>query len=139
MIRAVLDTNVVVSGIIKGNGPSGRILASLFQGRFVAVTAAELLDEAARALAYPRIRQKYRIGIKEAEEVVASLALLSDRIELSGVTWRASRDPEDDSFLACAVQGQADVVVTGDKDLLTLGTFQGIRILTAQAFLKLLK
>ena len=139
MIRAVLDTNVVVSGILKKESPPGRLLEALFEGRFVAVTAPPLLEELVRVLAYPRIRQKYRIREEESEAVVAALTLLADLVELPKVSWRASRDPDDDLFLVCALKGGAESLVTGDQDLLTLGSFRGIELVTADAFLKLLK
>lgn len=139
MIRAVLDTNVIVSGIIKGNGPPGRILAALFRSEFMAVNSSVLLEEMERVSTHPRIRQRYGITPEIAEAVVKSLTFLSDLVELTNVSWRTSRDPGDDLFLVCALEGNAEVVVTGDQDLLTLGAFRGVRLVTPQAFLKLLK
>ena len=139
MIRAVLDTNVIVSGILKGNSPPGRLLGALLNGRFQAVTSAGLLSEVTRVLAYPKIRERYRVHPEAAEAVVELLTLLSDQVEPQRVSWRASRDPKDDPFVACALQGDADYIVTGDQDLLTLKAFRGVQMVTAETFLKLLK
>ncbi len=139
MTRAVLDTNVIVSGILKKESPPGRLMEALFEGRFVAVTASALLEELVRVLVYPRIRQRYRIREEESEAVVAALTLLADLVELPKVSWKASRDPDDDPFLICALKGRAEYVVTGDQDLLTLSSFRGVELITPESFLKLLK
>lgn len=138
MIRAVLDTNVVISGIIKGGAAPGHILAALFEHRFIALTSRAILDEVARVLTYPRIADRYHVTQEAAEAILTSLALLSVLVEVPALSVRASRDPEDDRFLACALQGHADTLVTADKDLLELNPFQGIEIVTAGAFLRLL-
>lgn len=139
MIRAVLDTNVIVSGIIKGASPPGRGLESLFKQRFIAVTTSALLMEVARVLAYPRISRKYRVGEETADALMTSLVLLSDVVRVQKASVRMSRDPDDDRLLACAVQGKADYVVTGDEDLLDLRSFREIPILPPAAFLGVLE
>ena len=75
------------------------------------------------------------------EEITALLqALAQESLLVSGnVTVKASRDPEDDKFLAAAVEGKARYVVTGDKDLLDIKTYRGIRIIPPAAFLKILQ
>lgn len=139
MIRAVLDTNVIVSGVIKAEGPPGRVLAAWFEGRFTVVTAAPLLAEVARVPAYPKIARRYHLSRQAAEAVVATLTVLSDLVELQQVAWRVGRDPIDELFLVCAVQGRADYLVTGDHDLLMLKAFQGVEVISAEAFLRLLR
>jgi predicted nucleic acid-binding protein len=68
---------------------------------------------------------------KCATERVASLVEIIDVLQ----SIRESRDPKDDKFLEAAVNGRADVIVTGDKDLLDLNPFRGIAILTPAAYL----
>ena len=138
MIRAVLDTNVIVSGIIKGNSPPGRILEALFQRHFIPVTTEPILAEIARVLTYPKIRQRYHIGSEEVEHVLSALTLHSDFIHLPHFSWKLSRDPDDDLFVACAIEGGADYLVTGDQDLLTLKVFREIQLVTPETFLRLL-
>ena len=135
MTRAVLDTNVIVSGIIKGHSPPGRILAALFKGRFTSVTSAALLTEVSRVLAYPKIRNRYHLSQQASEAILNSLALLSDIVSVPH-TSRITRDPQDDPVLACAAEGQADFLVTGDSDILILKGFRGIRLVTPRDFLK---
>jgi predicted nucleic acid-binding protein len=62
--------------------------------------------------------------------------LLSDSIEVPAVSFKISRDPDDDLLLACAVQGYADYVVTGDRDLLDLKVVRDIPLITPEAFLR---
>jgi len=133
--RAVLDTNVIVSGIIKGDSPPGRILALLFKGRFTSVTSAPLMTEVSRVLDYPKIRNKYHVSPQVSENILVSLALLSEIVPTPTVP-RMSRDPEDDHLLACAAHGRANFIVTGDEDLLVLREFQGISVVAPGSFLK---
>ena len=137
MIRAVLDTNVIVSGIIKGHSPPGQILAALFKGRFTAVTSAHLLAEVSQVLTYPKIRDKYHLTSQSTEAILTSLALFSDVIPVPHVA-KLTRDPQDDLVLACAIHGNADFVVTGDSDILVLKEFRRIQLVTPQNFLRLL-
>ncbi len=67
------------------------------------------------------------------------LALLADVVEDSSLEERASDDPDDDKYLAAALAGRADVVVTGDKDLLGLEDYQGVRMLSPRQFLELVE
>ncbi len=136
MTRAVLDTNVIVSGIIKGGSPPGRILALLFKGRFTSVTSGPLMTtEVSRVLDYPKIRNKYHVSPQVSENILVSLALLSEIVPTPAIP-RMSRDPKDDHLLACAAHGRANFIVTGDKDLLVLEEFQGIPVVTPESFLK---
>jgi predicted nucleic acid-binding protein len=57
------------------------------------------------------------------------------RITVPGILSGVCRDPKDDFILECAVLGNADVIVTGDKDLLALGEYEGIRIVTPRQYL----
>jgi putative PIN family toxin of toxin-antitoxin system len=93
------------------------------------------LAETARALRYPKLRDQFGIREDEIQEILASLRsdafIVSGDVEISGV----SRDPDDDKYLTCAVEAQADCIVTGDKDLLSLGDYRGIAILRPAEFL----
>jgi putative PIN family toxin of toxin-antitoxin system len=99
------------------------------------VTAPGLLAELDRVLSYPK-QQRYYCG--EAHlRFVALVMALGDVVELPEVIPRISRDPDDDQVIVCAVAGQADVIVSGDDDLLPLERVGGIPILTAAQFLDL--
>jgi putative PIN family toxin of toxin-antitoxin system len=138
MVRVVFDTNVFVSAFIQPKSPSGRLLARLIQGdKFELVLSTAILDEVGRALRYPKVRKRIRLDDDDLDLRVAMLGILSTMVSVSGHTVTGvSRDPDDDAILAAAVEGCADYIVTGDHDLLAIGDYQGIRIVTPRAFLQ---
>lgn len=139
MLRAVVDTNTLVSGLISPLGAPARIVHHWQQGDFLLLTSPVLLDELRRVLEYPRIAD--RLGWSSAErrrflDHLTTLALLTPgTLRLPGAT----RDPQDDPVVACAVEGGADCIVSGDDDLLALRVYQGVRIVTPREFLALLE
>ena len=139
MVRAVLDANVLLSALIRPQGPPGRILRRLLEDRaFALVTSPTILAEVRRALDYPRVR-KYIVGSDEDLDLwVASLGLVAEPVEGS-LRLRVAEDPDDDKYIAAAVEGFAQFVITGDAYLLTLKGYEGIRIVTPRAFLGLLE
>lgn len=132
-MRAVVDTNVLVSALIRPQGGTGAVLRLLRESRFRLVLSEALLDELVDVLARPRLREKY--GIDDAA-VTILLRVLLLRGELVRPTEeiRLSRDPKDDMVLEAAVAGRANVVVTGDADLLDLERVEGVEILTPARF-----
>jgi hypothetical protein len=138
VIRAVLDTNVLVSYLLAHRPPISTLIDHhLGRDDFVLVTAPELLAELDRVLGYPKL-QRYCTE-EERLRFMALVMALGDVAELPEAIPRISRDPDDDQVLACAVAGEADVIVSGDDDLLALERVGGIPILTAAQFLDLLK
>jgi putative PIN family toxin of toxin-antitoxin system len=109
----------------------------LTEDNFVLVTAPELLAELDRVLAYPKLRQYYTE--EDRTRFVALVMALSEVVELPETLPRICRDPDDDRVIACAVVGEADVIVSGDDDLLNLQQVGDVPILTAAQFLDLLE
>ena len=138
-IRAVLDTNVIVSGLVADKGPSRYILDAWLEDRLVLVTSLYLVEELIHVLFYPRIAKRLNIEDGELTAVIAGLLskahVTAGRLHLQGVT----RDPKDDAVLACAIEGNAAYVVTGDEDLLTLSRYKGVQIITPRTCLELLE
>lgn len=132
MIRAVLDTNTIVSGVGWG-GPPGAVLDAALAGRFEMVTSPSLLDELRRVLSYPKLQAV----IGDADQLTELLALASVVINPTE-TVAVSRDPDDDRLIEAALAANADVIVTGDQDLLTLRSVDQTRILTPRRFLETL-
>lgn len=137
-MRAVLDTNVVISATLIRGGNEDRILRAWQRGAFELVFSPQILDELGRALSYERL-QKFQWMTER--EIIALLQMLAqESVLVSGrVTLKASRDPEDDKFLAAAIEGQARYVVSGDRDLLDVKAYRGIRIVRPAVFLKILR
>jgi putative PIN family toxin of toxin-antitoxin system len=129
--RVVLDTNVLISGLLSTTSTSARAVEDAIRsGQLLAST--DTLRELMTTLLSPKFD---RYVPRERRD--ALLLLLAPLIEIVEVVQRvqASRDPDDDKFLEVAVNGRADVIVSGDGDLLHLHPFRGIAILTPAAYM----
>ena len=137
MLRAVLDTNLFVSSALVGEGLPAQAVDAWRAHRFLLIISPAIMAEIAATLRYDRIRRKYDIT---EDDVSRLLALLSvDAVVVPGQTDVAGSvpdDPDDEAILACAVDGQADAIVSGDRHLLALRSFRGIPILTVRQFLE---
>lgn len=138
MIRAVCDTNVLVSALIKPLGTPGAILRALRDGEFTIVFSDELWTEVAAVLQDPKIRGKYEITRRDLETISDLFALRGDWTVIDKVL-RICRDPGDDFILETAVSGKTDYIVSGDADLLSLKKFRKIRIVDPKTFLAALR
>lgn len=136
-IRVVLDTNVVLSALVFGGGPSGRLRQGWQQGAFVPLVSTATAQELVRVLAYP----KFCLSKFDQDELLADYLPYAQtaRIPQPPPTVPDCRDPLDVPFLHLAVVGQAQWLVSGGKDLLALAAqFQqanGCRIATMDAYL----
>jgi uncharacterized protein len=132
--RVVLDTNVLISAVLS---PLGKPFAcfSWVLDNATLIVSRELLEELESRLARPKFA-KYLDG-STRRAFVADLVLSAVQVELAG-TIKVCRDPDDNKLLEIAALGRADCLVTGDQDLLVLGTFQDIPILTPAGFLDVL-
>ena len=133
-MRVVLDTSVLVSAFIRPQGSTGQVLHQLRAGLFTAVYSVPLLFELVDVLSRPLMVRKYGV---EADDITALINLIRLRGELVDPQRpvRACRDPRDDKFLEAAVAGEAQAIVSGDADLLEMGSFESIPILGVAEFL----
>jgi putative PIN family toxin of toxin-antitoxin system len=136
-MRVVVDTNILVRALIMPHGTVGPVLLRLRQGDYVLLYAQSLLEELVDVLNRPRIRQKYGLTDRDIETVLSLILLRGEAVDPQEQI-AACRDPRDDKFLEVAVSGKADVIVSGDEDLLVLHPFAGIPILPPVAFLRML-
>lgn len=138
MLRAVVDANVYVSAYVRPEGPPGLIIERFLRDTaFEIVLSTEIVEEVLRALAYPKIRKAVRTKVEPElwfEDIVVLAQLVPGEYKVSGV----SDDPDDDKYIATAIEGRAAFVVSGDPDLLDVMEHQGVRIITPRGFLDLL-
>jgi uncharacterized protein len=135
-VRAVIDNNVLVSGLLWGDKP-GRVLAAVAEGHVQIFLSEELLAELREVLR----RRKFaaRLALKELtpETALAKVQAVARLVLASPIPAPpALRDRDDLAVLACAISAAVDVIITGDKDLLTLKVFEGIPIIGAAEALK---
>lgn len=136
MIKAVLDTNVVISGLL-WTGTPRKILHAADEERFFLFTSSELLEELAYVLHRPKFKAFLARRGSDFKDVLAQIVRLARLVvpkPFSEII--VAQDPSDDMVLACAVTAAADLIVTGDEHLLSLEEFRGIPIITPAAFLQ---
>jgi len=134
--RAVLDANVYVSAIIQPAGTPGRLIQRfLREASFELVLSPAIVDEVLRALGYRKVRKLLRGA--DAQLWFEDIDVLADVVadtQLSGVC----EDPDDNKYLAAALEGRASHVVTGDRRFLAVGEHADVEIVAPRAFLDLL-
>jgi uncharacterized protein len=131
MLRAVVDTNLLVSYVLTRSPLLSRLIDHWEQGRFVYLTSPQIIAELKDVLQRPALRARM------AADPAPLIALVEQDTEqtpgmlsLTGIC----RDPKDDIFIACAVEGQADYIVSNDRDLLDLASYGGISIIRPETF-----
>jgi putative PIN family toxin of toxin-antitoxin system len=127
-MRVVLDSNVIVSGIIWGGIP--RKILDLARDKHITLyTTPELLEELADVLSRDKFAALLAARGLTADKIMNGYALLSYVISAAPVSRIVPADADDDAVMACAIAAHANLIATGDKDLLVLNPFQNIAIL----------
>ena len=133
MMRIVVDTNVLASAVFFGGKP-GELLRLILARAVSAVATQDILDEYQDTVDY--LLEKYK-----GRELHFSAVPIFSAMEIIPVKNHVAvcRDPDDDKFISCAIDGQCYYVVSGDKDLLTLKKYRHVKIVTVSEFLELLQ
>lgn len=139
MLKAVIDTNVVISGTNQSRGNPFEILEAWRRGEFVLIISLEIIAEAEAVLRRPKLFQKYRLTEDQLSRLFTAFNEDAMVVLPAPVDPPPSIESADLKFLACAEAGSADYLVTGDHALLNLKTFKRTRIVTPRTFLALLK
>ena len=130
-MRVVLDTNILVSALIF-TGISSELVPLWQRSAITVLLSRGILEEYLRVLSYPKFQlSEAEIKALIEEELLPYVEVVNPRRRLRVV----ERDPSDDKFLECAVTGKAQVIISGDKDLLSLGRYRQIRIQSPAQFL----
>lgn len=136
-MRIVTDTNVVVSGLLWLGNP-GRLLEAAAYGRVTLYTSPVLVAELRSTLNYARLAKYVQRSGLTLDELLTRYLNVAIVVEPETVP-QIVRDPDDDHVLACALAAQADLIATGDADLLDLKTHQSISIITPAEALRLIQ
>ncbi len=134
----MLDANVYPSAFVRPEGPPGKIIERLLRdGAFDVVLSAPIVEEVLQALAYPKVLRAARA--KVAPDLwFEDIVVLAQFVTCAEQSAPVSDDPDDDKYIAAAIEGRASFVVSGDADLLDIREHEGVRIVNPRAFLDLL-
>jgi len=129
----VVDTNIVISALLFG-GPPGELATLWRAGELDPIFSKEILNEYIKVLAYPKFSlSESEIDFLLKRELLPYFRVVdTSKIQLKNII---TADPDDDKFIICALADECDLIISGDKHLLDLGSYRNIEIITPAAFL----
>lgn len=134
-MKIVIDTNVLISGLITSGSPA-RVLDLWLSDKVVVCISSPIIEEYVAVLLRPKFK---RVGTaQERYEIVSGLVEL-DNTKVVNPEFRLkviTEDPDDNMFLECALEAQAEVIVSGDEHLLSQVEYEGIKILRPSELLQ---
>jgi putative PIN family toxin of toxin-antitoxin system len=133
-MKVVLDTNLWLSAWLWQGLPQ-TLIELARERKILSCTSLEILQELEKILGYPKLQKKLSSISFTKEEIMIGTKEISIIYSILPLEVPELRDPNDVIVLATAIASQADIIVSGDKDLLILGQYQDIPILTAKDFL----
>lgn len=134
--RVVIDSNVLIAALVSPAGTARRVIETVLAREIDVLLSEAVFAELVSRLERPKF-DRYREA-EAWEQFLSGLVELAIWHEDTGVAAGVCRDPDDDKFLALAVAGGADVVISGDRNLLDPGSYEGIRMVTPASFLEML-
>jgi putative PIN family toxin of toxin-antitoxin system len=140
MTRIVIDTNILVSAILTPEGNPAKILKLVLEGKLNLIISPAILEEIRQVFNYPKLAKLMEKNNITRQEVYGFLDKMSrvalitpGKLEINAIP----EDPADNKIIACALEGDADFIISGDHHLTDLKIFQGIKIIDPAAFLKI--
>ena len=137
MLRLVADTNTVVSALLWHGAPH-RLFGAIQSEELSFYASRALLDELADVLPRRKLARAVQASGKSASALVAEYQGLVQLVQPRVLPRPVGRDPDDEAVIACALAARADLIVSGDQDLLVLKIYRRIRILSAAEALELI-
>ena len=138
MIRAVLDTNVLVSGLLSSGGICNQIIRKWITGEFILCICTEALEELEKVVRYPNIAKRHKLSEDEIKQYIEYAEEFAFKVNVTEIENVVKTDPSDNIFPACALAGDADYIVSGNYHLLDLKSYQSIKIITPRDFYDIL-
>ncbi|MCL2844051.1 MAG: putative toxin-antitoxin system toxin component, PIN family [Chitinivibrionia bacterium] len=129
-MRIVIDTNVIASGIFFSGLPN-QLLRLVIERKILATVSNEIINEYHKTFNY-LLNDKNRVPKENisVNSIVKKMKKISIKSDI-----KASRDPNDDMFINCAIDGKCKYIVSSDKDLLDIKSFENVEILTVREFM----
>ena len=138
MIRAVLDTNILISGILTPQGNPGKLIKKWKNNQFILITSEPIIKELVRVTNYPKItKAKPNIGQQTEQliDLIFKYAIVTlGKLDINLVP----DDPTDNKFVAAAIEGAGNYLISGDKHLKKLSQFHHTKVITPKDFISLL-
>ncbi|MFH1953992.1 MAG: putative toxin-antitoxin system toxin component, PIN family [Pseudomonadota bacterium] len=138
-MKIVVDANLFASALIKPKSNPGRILDLVKQNQVELILSPAIIREIKRILLYPKLQKYHRKTAQEIDAYFEDILMFSWIVEAKETVNLIKADPSDNKYLACADEGEADYIISGDHHLLDIETYRGIKILKAKSFLTVWK
>lgn len=133
MVRVVIDTNVFVSGLLKSDNPLSNVVDLFIEDKINLIISEEVFSEYIKVLLRPELKVK-------KDNIVRLISIFILKAEIIKVKTKLDiieRDPSDNKFLECALDGKVDYIITGDKHLLELKKYKKIKIVDPKTFINI--
>lgn len=127
-MKIVVDTNVVISGLFFGGKP-GEIIKAIVNSKIKACATTEIIDEYSEIVERMILKKHGEINVNLLLPLINSFEIIRRKSNI-----KISRDPDDDKFIECAIDGKALYIVSGDEDLLEIKKYGKIKIVTVKEF-----
>jgi putative PIN family toxin of toxin-antitoxin system len=137
LIKIVVDANLFASALIKPDSNPGKILELIKQNKLELVISPSVIKEIKRILLYPKIQKYHHKTPQQLDTFFDDLLIFAWVVEGKAQIDVIQANPTDNTYLACASEGEAEYIVSGDRHLLDLWQYQGIKIMNAKAFLNM--
>ena len=134
MLRLVLDTNILVSAIISSGKPR-KLFKMGINRKYKILISKETLDELSEVLQ----RQKFKMSGEEIIQIISALMKTGENVHVKSNFKVIRNDPDDNIIINVAYDGEADYIVSGDKDIKDLKHFQKIKIVSVDEIMKILE
>lgn len=136
-IRAIVDTNVVLSGFISHRGPPSKIIDAWIQNDFMPIVSPALIKEYNAVLQYDRIQKYLGNKFQTAQKTLKAMLSKAEKT-FSKEVIHLFKDTHDDMLIEAAISGEANFIVSGDREVLEVQKYKTIEIISADSFFKLL-
>ena len=134
MWRVVLDTNIVISGLLWSGTPH-EVMKRAFERKFMPFATEAMLDELSEVLAREKFKTRLTSRNQSVADMVSQYAKTVQIVDAESLETQVSEDADDDVFIACAIKAKANYIVSGDPHLLKLKHYETISIIDARSFL----